>query len=279
MWKGLPPDQRAYWDEVATKDKHRYMAEKAMYTGPWQVPWKRAKKDPSAPKRPMSAFLYFSQDKRREIKAKNPHMKNTEVSRVLGEMWRNATEEERRPHVEREKKERDQYKDDISKWRDEHNAKLEAQRKAQADQAQFMAQNGMLNPQTEYQSFPVPPPQPYGDTGIMAYPIQGDNNIQFNPSFQGQPESHIPDPSNFDSNAMYGQSYPPATPNNSFANGKQMVVLGPSGMPQFPMSFNPHQQRLYPMPYPQPEGPDPDLSQHRGPDSYSFPPDPKDGSE
>ena len=26
------------------------MAEKSTYTGPWQVPWKRAKKDPSAPK-------------------------------------------------------------------------------------------------------------------------------------------------------------------------------------------------------------------------------------
>ena len=44
MWKTLPPDQRAHWDDVAKKDKDRYMAEKAMYTGPWQVPWKRAKK-------------------------------------------------------------------------------------------------------------------------------------------------------------------------------------------------------------------------------------------
>ena len=26
------------------------MTEKSTYTGPWQVPWKRAKKDPSAPK-------------------------------------------------------------------------------------------------------------------------------------------------------------------------------------------------------------------------------------
>merc|ERR1711915_390625 len=106
MWKTLPPDQRAHWDDVAKKDKERYMAEKAMYTGPWQVPWKRAKKDPSAPKRPMSAFLYFSQDKRRQIKEENPSIRNTEVSRILGELWRNASEEEKRPHVEKEKEER-----------------------------------------------------------------------------------------------------------------------------------------------------------------------------
>ena len=44
MWRGLPAEERAHWDEVAAKDKQRYMVEKASYTGPWQVPWKRAKK-------------------------------------------------------------------------------------------------------------------------------------------------------------------------------------------------------------------------------------------
>jgi len=44
MWKSLPAQERQHWDEVAAKDKQRYMVEKAAYTGPWQVPWKRAKK-------------------------------------------------------------------------------------------------------------------------------------------------------------------------------------------------------------------------------------------
>ena len=35
------------------------MAEKSTYTGPWQVPWKRAKKDPSAPKVKDSASRYL----------------------------------------------------------------------------------------------------------------------------------------------------------------------------------------------------------------------------
>lgn len=47
MWKTLPPEERAHWDDVAAKDKQRYMNEKAIYTGPWQVPWKRVRKDPS----------------------------------------------------------------------------------------------------------------------------------------------------------------------------------------------------------------------------------------
>ena len=43
-WKLLSADERAIWDEKAEKDKERYNQEKERYTGPWQVPWKRAKK-------------------------------------------------------------------------------------------------------------------------------------------------------------------------------------------------------------------------------------------
>jgi HMG (high mobility group) box len=120
MWKALTPEERAVWDEIAFQDKKRYLIEKSQYTGPWQVPWKRVKKDPSAPKRPMSAFLYFSQGKRAEIKSLKPEIKNTEVSRVLGEMWRNLSDVERAPHVERELREREVYKVAIAEWREQN---------------------------------------------------------------------------------------------------------------------------------------------------------------
>lgn len=139
MWKSLPAEDRAVWDEIAAKDKHRYMIEKAQYSGPWQVPWKRLRKDPSAPKRPMSAFLYFSQTKRSEIKTDNPDMKNTEVSRILGELWRNLSDEERAPHVERERQQREKYKIAIAAWREENEAKLVAERKFQVEQAELAA--------------------------------------------------------------------------------------------------------------------------------------------
>lgn len=164
------------------------MVEKASYTGPWQVPWKRAKKDPSAPKRPMSAFLYFSQGRRRQIKEENPHMKNTEVSRLLGEMWRGASEEERRPHVEKEKHEREKYKIAIANWRKDFDAKKEEQRKQQAQQPsnpqwspQYSQEGGeSTSPQTQYAQppyMPAPPSYPpypsysYGKLSCFLPPI------------------------------------------------------------------------------------------------------------
>lgn len=115
------------------------MTEKASYTGPWQVPWKRAKKDPSAPKRPMSAFLYFSQEKRRLVKAEHPSLRNTEISRRLGELWREASEEEKSPHIATEKVEREKYNLQIAEWRKNQEIKMEEARKRQAEQAAQMA--------------------------------------------------------------------------------------------------------------------------------------------
>lgn len=231
MWRSLPPEERAHWDDVAAKDKQRYMVEKASYTGPWQVPWKRAKKDPSAPKRPMSAFLYFSQGKRRQIKDANPSMKNTEVSRLLGEMWRNAPEEERRPHIEKEKEEREKYKVAISDWRKEYEEKQEKERKAQAEQAAYMA-NMYSNPsgdpnQPAHHPYdpnmtghypPPPPPPPQGSHSMGPPPGQGYYS-------HGPPMYH---------HSYHHYSPHPMGPYQYPTNGKQPVILGPNGAPRYP---------------------------------------------
>ena len=53
----------------------------------------------------MSAFLKYSLSRRKSVKADNPDMNNTDISRLLGEMWRNACEQEKRPYIEKELKE------------------------------------------------------------------------------------------------------------------------------------------------------------------------------
>jgi hypothetical protein len=53
-WRNLSAEERTHWDEVAAQDKERYLAQKDAYTDPWQVPFQRTKKNPDAPKRPMS---------------------------------------------------------------------------------------------------------------------------------------------------------------------------------------------------------------------------------
>ncbi|OXB70643.1 UNVERIFIED_CONTAM: hypothetical protein H355_007351 [Colinus virginianus] len=50
---------------------------------------KRAKKDPNAPKKPLSSFMFFSKEKRAEILKKQPSLKSDigKVGKMIGEEW------------------------------------------------------------------------------------------------------------------------------------------------------------------------------------------------
>jgi HMG (high mobility group) box len=67
----------------------------------------------------MSAFLKYSQKRRQEVKERNPEMNNTDISRLLGELWRAADSVEKEPYVESEKIERAMYNEAIATWREE----------------------------------------------------------------------------------------------------------------------------------------------------------------
>ena len=51
------------------------------------LPSLQKKKDPNAPKRPMSAYMFFSNDARAEVKKENPDFKITDISKALGVKW------------------------------------------------------------------------------------------------------------------------------------------------------------------------------------------------
>lgn len=63
-----------------------YEQELSNYDGPLKVPNKRAKKDPLAPKRAMSAFLHFSQSMRPRLRETYPEAKNMDMSKMLGQV-------------------------------------------------------------------------------------------------------------------------------------------------------------------------------------------------
>mmetsp|Transcript_24550 Transcript_24550/g.28959 ORF Transcript_24550/g.28959 Transcript_24550/m.28959 type:complete len:429 (-) Transcript_24550:132-1418(-) len=48
---------------------------------------KNVKKDPEAPKRPISSYFYFASEKRDAVKKKNGDVSITEISKLLGVMW------------------------------------------------------------------------------------------------------------------------------------------------------------------------------------------------
>lgn len=135
-WKALPTEERNKWDKIAARDKERFEMEKAMYKGPWKVPVSaKPTKDPDAPKRPMSAFLSFSNNKRSCVKRENPKIPNAGISRLLAKLWSDAPEEERKFHIEQEFRLRQKYKGEIAAWKEKVSNELLAARREREEMA------------------------------------------------------------------------------------------------------------------------------------------------
>ncbi|XP_013414998.1 transcription factor A, mitochondrial-like [Lingula anatina] len=61
------------------------------------------------PKKPPSSFLSFLNAKRSDIKNENPDIKNTELSKIAGAMWKSLNTDEKAMYVNAAKKELDKY--------------------------------------------------------------------------------------------------------------------------------------------------------------------------
>ena len=60
---------------------------------------KKTKKvrDPNKPKRSKNAFMFFSAARRAEIKEANPDMKSTDISKQLGLLWKDLSDDDKKP--------------------------------------------------------------------------------------------------------------------------------------------------------------------------------------
>ncbi|EIE21134.1 SSrecog-domain-containing protein [Coccomyxa subellipsoidea C-169] len=70
---------------------------------------KKAKKDPNAPKKALSAFMFFSSAKRDEVKKENPDISFGEVGKALGDKWKNISATEKAKYDEMAKKDKVRY--------------------------------------------------------------------------------------------------------------------------------------------------------------------------
>ncbi|KAG8366837.1 hypothetical protein BUALT_Bualt16G0009400 [Buddleja alternifolia] len=79
----------------------------------------KKKKDPNAPKRTMSAFMFFSKTERENVKKTNPGISFTEVGKVLGERWNKLTAEEKAPYEAKARADKKRYNDEISGYKNQ----------------------------------------------------------------------------------------------------------------------------------------------------------------
>jgi hypothetical protein len=117
-WRALGTTERERFEAMAQKDKERYNIEKKNYVPPpgMAVTTKR-KKDPDAPKRPMSAYLSYANKLRGKVKGENPDCSNGEISKILSGMWKEIPDDIRKNLKDEEKVRWDAYRIRMLEWR------------------------------------------------------------------------------------------------------------------------------------------------------------------
>merc|ERR1712046_74680 len=99
-WGKLSAKAKQPYEALAEKDKKRYAEEMASYVPPPEGELEskkkgRAKKDPNAPKRALSAYFIYANEKRADYAKDGKSV--TEVAKMLGAAWKELSDTEKKP--------------------------------------------------------------------------------------------------------------------------------------------------------------------------------------
>ncbi|KAF1959934.1 Non-histone chromosomal protein 6 [Byssothecium circinans] len=72
----------------------------------------KKKKDPNAPKRGLSAYMFFANDQRDKVREDNPGIKFGEVGKMLGEKWKALSEKQRQPYEAKAAADKKRYEEE-----------------------------------------------------------------------------------------------------------------------------------------------------------------------
>jgi hypothetical protein len=94
-----------------------------------KMPLKK-KRDPLAPKRPMSAYLIYSQDKRAEVKQAHPDWKLTDTIKHLAMKWKDMPDAEKEVYVQKAGQEKKRYEEEMRQYEAKNSAQEESPKKS-----------------------------------------------------------------------------------------------------------------------------------------------------
>ncbi|KAL7267762.1 Non-histone chromosomal protein 6 [Rhizina undulata] len=72
----------------------------------------KKKKDPNAPKRGLSAYMFFANEQRENVRAENPGIAFGQVGKVLGERWKALSDKQRQPYEAKAAADKKRYEDE-----------------------------------------------------------------------------------------------------------------------------------------------------------------------
>merc|ERR1719251_212575 len=109
-WATLNPDIKTVYEQ-------RYQDARRIYETEMNTYKPKKKKDPNAPKQPLSAYFIFSTEERLKVKEGNPNFSICEVAKELGRRWAEMDPQVKQRYQARAEEERQKYDNDMANYR------------------------------------------------------------------------------------------------------------------------------------------------------------------
>lgn len=76
----------------------------------------RKKKDPNAPKRSLSAYMFFANENRDIVRAENPGIAFGQVGKLLGEKWKALSDDDKVPYLTKAETDKKRYEKEKAEY-------------------------------------------------------------------------------------------------------------------------------------------------------------------
>tara|TARA_B100000674_G_C37879030_1_gene933385 strand:+ start:1044 stop:1472 length:429 start_codon:yes stop_codon:yes gene_type:complete len=76
----------------------------------------KAKKDPNKPKKAKTSYMFFTNEKRKDVQDKYPELKMGDISKKLGELWKEISEEDKEKYRELSDHDRNRYEEELEQY-------------------------------------------------------------------------------------------------------------------------------------------------------------------
>ncbi|KNA03262.1 hypothetical protein SOVF_210890 [Spinacia oleracea] len=86
----------------------------------------KRKKDPNAPKKAKTGFIFFSQAERENTKKENPGIAFLEMGKALGEKWRKMSAEEKEPFEAQARADKKRYSEEIGDYKNPQSVNVDS---------------------------------------------------------------------------------------------------------------------------------------------------------
>lgn len=115
-WKTAKAVTKNKYQALADKERVRYEREKEHYVPDESFKKLKRKKDPNAPKRPLTVYMLFANARQSVIKKQHPEFTQQQVIKRVGEDWRNLTEKDKVVYQKQHEKEQARYQSEKEKY-------------------------------------------------------------------------------------------------------------------------------------------------------------------